>query len=374
MGLSGGFAHACVIVSYVYVMEFLGPLGRTWLGCQHLQFFAVGYISLSLIAYYARDWHYMQLIISLCCVPFFAIYFFLPPSPRWLYSKKRNQEARATMKLVSSRTGGTIDDSFMETFEEKIIANDVKSTETEAQANPIDLLKPKQMRKITFIMLYCWFVTSMIYYGLGLNAGALSGNIFENNALNGIFDMLSKIVAPICLQTPFLGRRGSLALMFFIGGVSCIGAMLLNLYSNCDQVTSSGCMADVKNEETCNMMMKQVSRWLAFIGKFASSALFTIVYTYSAELYPTCVRGSALGLASAGGRIGGAISPLIFGIDDTLPWFSNTFFGLSSIIAAGMSFWLPETMGKPMTQTIEEAESSYYSDKQKGDYVLVSQL
>ena len=28
-----------------------------------------------------------------------------------------------------------------------------------------------------------------------------------------------QIVAPICLQTPFLGRRGSLALMFFIGGV-----------------------------------------------------------------------------------------------------------------------------------------------------------
>ena len=38
--------------------------GRTWLGCQHLQLFAVGYISLSLIAYYARDWHNMQLIIS----------------------------------------------------------------------------------------------------------------------------------------------------------------------------------------------------------------------------------------------------------------------------------------------------------------------
>ena len=42
----------------------------------------------------------------------------------------------------------------------------------------------------------------------------------------------------------------------------------------------------------------------------------------------------------------------------------------TTFLAAGMSFWLPETMGKPMTQTIEEAESSYYSDKQKGDYVL----
>ena len=38
--------------------------GRTWLGCQHLQLFAIGYISLSLISYYARDWHNMQLIIS----------------------------------------------------------------------------------------------------------------------------------------------------------------------------------------------------------------------------------------------------------------------------------------------------------------------
>ena len=49
------------------------------------------------------------------------------------------------------------------------------------------------MRKITFIMTYCWFVTSMIYYGLGLNAGSLSGDIFTNNAMYGVFDIFSKV-------------------------------------------------------------------------------------------------------------------------------------------------------------------------------------
>ena len=61
---AGAFGHAAVIVSYVYVMEFLGPKGRTWLGCQHLQSFALGYISLSLIGYFLRDWHHMQLAIT----------------------------------------------------------------------------------------------------------------------------------------------------------------------------------------------------------------------------------------------------------------------------------------------------------------------
>jgi len=116
--LSGGFAHACVIVSYVYIMEFLGPQGRTWLGCQHLQLFAIGYISLSLISYYARDWHNMQLIISLCTLPFFLIYFFLPTSARWLYSKNRNAEARQVLLKLSDKTGGEMDDSFLSMFEE----------------------------------------------------------------------------------------------------------------------------------------------------------------------------------------------------------------------------------------------------------------
>jgi len=271
---------------------------------------------------------------------------------------------------VSSKTGGSIDDRFLETFEEKIIAN--SEDETAQHYSSLDLMRPKHMRKITFIMTYCWFVTSMIYYGLGLNAGSLSGDIFTNNAMYGVFDIFSKASSPFLINTKWLGRRGATSLMFLIGGVSCIGAMILNVYSGCDSnLLTTDCTPPVHNDQECHAIMKQASRWLAFVGKFAASALFALVYTYSGELYPTCVRASALGLCSAGGRIGGAISPLVFGIDDKLPWFSNTFFGIASILASITTLFLPETYGKPLTQTIDEAEESYYKKRVKSDILLV---
>ena len=47
----------------------------------------------------------------------------------------------------------------------------------------------------------------MVYYGLGLNAGSLSGNIFTNNLINGVFEIVARIVAPIGMESKLLGRR-----------------------------------------------------------------------------------------------------------------------------------------------------------------------
>jgi len=113
---------------------------------------------------------------------------------------------------------------------------------------------------------------------------------------------------------------------------------------------------------------------MAFVGKFAVAACFSILYTYSAELYPTCVRSSALGLNSSMARVGGALSPLLFGLDSQLPWFSNTVFGCLAFIgtivtlnststqvkATVTALFMPETLGMPMSQTMEEAEENYY--------------
>ena len=47
------------------------------------------------------------------------------------------------------------------------------------------------------------------------------------------------------------------------------------------------------------------------LGKFGSSACFTVIYLYTAELNPTPIRNTAVGVASMMGRIGGIVSPLL---------------------------------------------------------------
>ena len=50
---------------------------------------------------------------------------------------------------------------------------------------------------------------------------------------------------------------------------------------------------------------------LALIGKFGASASFSIVYLYTAELYPTQVRSTAIGMCSMMARIGGVAAPQV---------------------------------------------------------------
>ena len=127
-----------------------------------------------------------------------------------------------------------------------------------------------------------------------------------------------------------MGRRRSLCLCFFILSASCIIAMLCKHFSGCiPDVNDCGIIEIPQN---CNAAMLNASKYLAFVGKFAVGSCFSILYTYSAELYPTCVRSSAVGFCSSMARVGGALSPLIFGIDATIPWFSNTVFGALSFI------------------------------------------
>ena len=46
-------------------------------------------------------------------------------------------------------------------------------------------------------------------------------------------------------------------------------------------------------------------------GKFGAAASFSIVYLYTAELYPTVVRSTAIGLCSMMARIGGILAPQV---------------------------------------------------------------
>ena len=72
------------------------------------------------------------------------------------------------------------------------------------------------------------------------------------------------------------GRRPILSFCQLVSGIACIGAGLL--------------------AEQEDLIILQV--FLSLVGKFGASACFAIVYVYTAELFPTIIRNTAIGACS----------------------------------------------------------------------------
>lgn len=128
------------------------------------------------------------------------------------------------------------------------------------------------------------------------------------------------------------GRRSITAVCMISGGICCILAAY---------------MASGSTESTV----------VAMFGKFFIASSFAVIYNYSAELFPTVVRNSAMGLGSMFARMSGVSVPLITLLDSFEPKLPAVIFAIISIVSGFLTLFLPETMGQPMPQTLEDGET-----------------
>lgn len=94
-----------------------------------------------------------------------------------------------------------------------------------------------------------------------------------------------------------------------------------------------------------------------FVGKLFIAGSFAVIYNYSAELFPTVVRNSAMGLGSMCARLAGAFTPLITLLDSFDPKIPAIVFGVVSLVSGLWVMMLPETNGQSMPESIEDGES-----------------
>jgi MFS transporter, putative metabolite:H+ symporter len=95
-----------------------------------------------------------------------------------------------------------------------------------------------------------------------------------------------------------------------------------------------------------------------FFLSFFMNGTYAVIYAYTPEMYPTECRATGMGVASAVGRIGGILAPIIIGSTFTRIGFGGVFtittavllFGAAVVGAVGIS-----TTGKTLEQiTVEE--------------------
>ncbi|XP_059057511.1 organic cation transporter protein isoform X3 [Achroia grisella] len=325
--LYGIFGSGSYIAGFVLTMELVGSSKRTICGVVFQIMFAVGIMLLAAWGYLIDNRFYLQILYALHAAILIPHWILMDESPRWLWSQGRARESVFIVEkaLKMNRSSETLDTAALVSHCKATCA---KYTD-ERSAGTIDLLKTPNMLKKTLIICGCWFANSVVYYGLSLNTGKLNGNPYFIIFLMGIVELPSYVIIMYFLDR--VGHRALISTMMLLGGISCLIVVALPHGSS----------------STTGVVM---------VGKLFISGSYSIIYKYSAELFPTVVRSSGVGLGSMCASISGALTPLISLLDTLNPKIPTIIFGFLALLSGFSTFFLPETVGRNLPQSLEDGE------------------
>ncbi|XP_061661469.1 solute carrier family 22 member 13-like isoform X2 [Syngnathoides biaculeatus] len=274
-------------------------------------FYPVGLMALPGLAYLITDWRILQLVFYTPFLPVLAVsLWILPESARWLMTQGRKDEAVKEIRKAAKVNGREVSQALLDKMEMDLA--------TPKKGNLLDFFRISYLRRRVLVMCYIWSAGNVLYYGLSLNVGNFGLSIYLTQFVFAVVELLARVSSLPLIQR--FGRRRCEAVAFLLGGAACLS--LLAVPKELPVVTTA----------------------IAVFGKFASGVCSSILFVYAAELYPTTLRQSGLGLNATCARTAGILAPLIRllnGYHHSLPMLV---YGVVSVGASGLCLLLPETL------------------------------
>ncbi|XP_026848874.1 organic cation transporter protein [Drosophila persimilis] len=329
----GATTSGVFLVAYVIALEMVGSSYRLFAGVAMQMFFSVGFMLTAAFAYFIHDWRWLQIALTLPGLLFVCYYWIIPESARWLLLKGRKEEAFVIIEKAAKENRVEIPSEIYEQLVEEVAEKKKQDELTASQpaATVFDLLRHPNLRRKTLLIFFDWFVNSGVYYGLSWNTNNLGGNQLLNFMISGAVEIPAYVLLLFTLNR--WGRRSILCGTMLIAGVS----LLLTI------AVPSG------------------NTWMivacAMIGKLAITASYGTIYIFSAEQFPTVVRNVGLGASSMVARVGGILAPYLKLLGEIWQPLPLIICGALSLTAGLLSLLLPETLNKPMPETIEDGEN-----------------
>ncbi|XP_055036649.2 solute carrier family 22 member 4 [Misgurnus anguillicaudatus] len=287
-------------------------------------FFSVGYMILPLAAYFLRDWRMLLTVLTIPGFFYIPLWWFIPESPRWLLSQGRVKEAEAILRKAAKMNGVQAPDVIFPQFQS------MENTEKLQTHNLFHLVKFTNIRCITVLLCMVWLTVTIGYYALALNTSNLHGNIYVNSLLSAVVEVPALIMAWLMFRC--CPRRLCLSSTLSFGGL-----VLLIIHFIPED-------------------MNTVSISLVMLGKFGLSAAFSIAYPASAELYPTVLRNSALGICSMASRVGSITAPYFIYLGSYYRSLPYILIGSLNVFSGLLCLLLPESLGCPLPEAISHMQ------------------
>ncbi|PNI50082.1 SLC22A4 isoform 1 [Pan troglodytes] len=312
------------VVAFILGTEILGKSVRIIFSTLGVcTFFAVGYMLLPLFAYFIRDWRMLLLALTVpgvLCVP---LWWFIPESPRWLISQRRFREAEDIIQKAAKMNNIAVPAVIFDSVEE---LNPLK----QQKAFILDLFRTRNIAIMTIMSLLLWMLTSVGYFALSLDAPNLHGDVYLNCFLSALIEIPAYITAWLLLRT--LPRRYIIAAVLFWGG----GVLLFIQLVPVDYYF--------------------LSIGLVMLGKFGITSAFSMLYVFTAELYPTLVRNMAVGVTSTASRVGSIIAPYFVYLGAYNRMLPYIIMGSLTVLIGILTLFFPESLGITLPETLEQMQ------------------
>ncbi|XP_073515619.1 solute carrier family 22 member 6-B-like [Phyllobates terribilis] len=335
--LTGASLSGIVLNSYSLIVEWIPTECRAFTSTASGYCYTIGQLVLVGLAFLIEDWRMLQLAASL---PFFISFLYswwLPESSRWLVLGGKYEQAIKDLKKVA-RINGRMEEG--EKLSVETIKYDMQREINAARGSKysvLDLIKTPVVRRISFCICCTWFSTSFAYYGLAMDLQKFGLSIYIVQIIFGTVDIPAKFFSYFVMT--YIGRRVLQAVSLILAGI----AILVNIFVPEDFQT--------------------VRTAMAVFGKGCLAASFNCVYLYTGELYPTVIRQSGMGLGTMMARLGGIVAPLIQMTADYYIHLPLIIYSLCPILSGITSCFLPETLGVPLPETIQDVESCSHKKK-----------
>jgi putative MFS transporter len=308
----GTGAESAIIAPYL--AEFVARRYRGSFTGSLAGFFSFGFVAAALLGYfivpaYENGW---RVVLVITAVPVVMLLWWrraLPESPRWLESRGRDKEAEAVLDRIEAgfaRKGHVLPTPIVEAVVPSIKTGTLL-------ANFAALLAGRQAR-ITIMTWIMWLSITFSYYSFFV---WIPGLLVQNGM--SITKSFAYSLAIYCAQVPGyfsaawfnerIGRQATIASYMLLGGASALGLA----FAQSDQ----------------HIMLAGIFLSFFMNGTYAG------VYAYTAEVFPTAFRTTGAGLASAIGRIGAIVSPILVGYLYPNFGFAGVFGITTSVLVAG---------------------------------------
>ncbi|KAM3920714.1 solute carrier family 22 member 6-B-like [Leptodactylus fuscus] len=286
----------------------------------------LGQVILPGVAYALRDWRWLHLTLSLPCVIFHLLIWWVPESYRWLALKKRSQQALQNLNRAA-RINGEKNGTFV-TLEMLTQKNAQNSSKTLSKRTPIDLFRVSAMRKLTISLSMSWFSSSFCFFALAMDIQRFGINLYLLQVIFGCSELPFRVIGAVIAA--YVGRRFAVVFFLMFSGVFILCSLAL----------------------PSDLILLQLS--VTILAKAFLGSSIVCSYLYTAELYPTELRQTGVGFTNMMMRLGAIVAPLAMMTKVYSSFLPLVIFGSVPIICGLPVMWLPETLNTPLLDTVEE--------------------